>query len=58
MFRDDDTLIANPHLYGAPASDNPALPSLSPGPGRRPTTGAAASVTRIRSSPRLRSGSW
>ena len=25
MFRADDTLIANPHLYGAPASDNPAL---------------------------------
>jgi hypothetical protein len=25
MFRVDDTLIANPHLYGAPASDNPAI---------------------------------
>lgn len=25
MFRADATLIANPHLYGAPASDNPAL---------------------------------
>lgn len=25
MFRADDTLIANPHLYGAPASDNPAI---------------------------------
>ncbi|GJF16725.1 hypothetical protein NGTWS1803_03360 [Mycolicibacterium cyprinidarum] len=25
MFRADNTLIANPHLYGAPASDNPAL---------------------------------
>lgn len=25
MFRADGTLIANPHLYGAPASDNPAL---------------------------------
>ena len=56
MFRDDDTLIANPHLYGAPASDNPALPSLSPRPGRRPTASAAASVTR--SSPRVRPGSW
>jgi hypothetical protein len=25
MFRADDTLIANPHLYGVPASDNPAI---------------------------------
>lgn len=25
MFRADNTLIANPHLYGAPASDNPVL---------------------------------
>lgn len=25
MFRADGTLIANPHLYGAPASDNPTL---------------------------------
>jgi hypothetical protein len=25
IFRADDTLIANPHLYGAPASDNPAI---------------------------------
>jgi hypothetical protein len=25
MFRADDTLIANPHLYGAPAGDNPAI---------------------------------
>ncbi|KAA0016071.1 XRE family transcriptional regulator [Antrihabitans cavernicola] len=25
MFRADDRLVANPHLYGAPASDNPAL---------------------------------
>lgn len=25
MFRAGDTLIANPHLYGAPASDNPAI---------------------------------
>jgi transposase InsO family protein len=25
MFRADNTLIANPRLYGAPASDNPAL---------------------------------
>ena len=31
MFRADDTLIANPHLYGAPASDNPPRP-------KRPTT--------------------
>jgi lambda repressor-like predicted transcriptional regulator len=25
MFRADDRIIANPHLYGAPASDNPAI---------------------------------
>jgi hypothetical protein len=25
MFRAEDTLIANPHLYGAPVSHNPAL---------------------------------
>jgi hypothetical protein len=25
MFRADNTLIANPHLYGVPASDNPVL---------------------------------